>query len=116
MPRHTTAKTLRTPAYHARAGYDQVIVTLTDSATKRRRDYWLGEHGTPVSRELFHRVIAAWEVAGRRLPDPAELHHLCHVVQHTWRQTRAASTRARAGFPIGVYSATRTPVVAVRSR
>jgi integrase len=62
----------KTPSYRKRKGYSQALVTLTDSVTKRRRDYWLGKHGTPASRELYHRVIAAWEAAGRRLPDPEE--------------------------------------------
>jgi len=62
----------KTPSYRKRAGYDQAIVTLTDALSKQRRDYWLGPHGTPASRELYHRVIAAWEAGGRRLPDPDE--------------------------------------------
>jgi integrase len=41
---------------------------LTDSATKRRRDYRLGEHGTPESREMYHRLIAEWEANDRRWP------------------------------------------------
>jgi len=59
----------KTPAYRKRSGYDQAIVTLTDAVTKRRRDYWLGEYGTPASRERYHRLIAAWEAGGRRHPD-----------------------------------------------
>lgn len=62
----------RTPSYRLRTGYGQAVVTLSDPATKRRRDYWLGEHGTPASRELYHRLVAAWEATGRRLPDPEE--------------------------------------------
>ena len=61
----------RTPSYRQRSGYDQAIVTLTDSVTKKRRDYWLGEYDTPESRECYHRVIAEWEAGGRRLPPPA---------------------------------------------
>lgn len=61
----------RTPSYRQRRGYTQAIVTLTDSITKKRRDYWLGEHSAPESRERYHRLIAEWEVRGRRLP-PAD--------------------------------------------
>lgn len=39
----------KTPTYRKREGRSQALVTLTDSVTKRRRDFWLGEHGTPVS-------------------------------------------------------------------
>lgn len=57
------------PAYRSRRGYDQALVTLTDSRTKKRRDYWLGAYGSPESRELYHLLIAQWEAQGRRLPD-----------------------------------------------
>lgn len=59
----------KAPAYRQRKGYDQALVTLSDSVTKERRDYWLGTYGTPESRELYHRLIAEWEKRGRRLPD-----------------------------------------------
>ncbi len=57
--------------YRKREGRSQALVTLTDSATKRRRDFWLGEHGRAESRELYHRVIAEWEANGRRFPTAA---------------------------------------------
>lgn len=60
----------RPPAYRQRKGYDQAIVTLTDSRTGKRRDYWLGEYGSRESRELYHRLLAEWESTGQRLPIP----------------------------------------------
>ena len=60
----------KTPSYRQRKGHAQALVTLTDSVTKKRRDYWLGEIGSPTSRERYHRVIAEWEALDRRLPDP----------------------------------------------
>ncbi len=48
------------------------FVILTDSVTKRRRDYWLGEYNTPESRECYHRLIAAWEANDRRHPEPED--------------------------------------------
>lgn len=60
----------KTPAYRTRKGYDQALVTLTDSRTGKRRDYWLGAHGTPASRERYHRLVAEWESLQRRLPEP----------------------------------------------
>lgn len=61
----------KTPTYRTRKDYPgKAIVTLTDSATGKRRDYWLGQHGTRASREAYHRLIAAWEASDRRLPDP----------------------------------------------
>lgn len=59
----------KTPTYRERKGRGQAIVTLTDSATKRRKDFWLGEYGSRESREAYHRVVAAWEARGRRWPD-----------------------------------------------
>ena len=62
-------KRARVPTYRQRAGYAHALVTLTDSATGKRRDYWLGPHGSPESREAYHRVLAEWEANGRRFPD-----------------------------------------------
>lgn len=60
----------KTPGYRKRHDRNQAIVTLTDAVTKWRRDYWLGEPGSPQSREMYHRVIAEWEANdGRRLFD-----------------------------------------------
>ncbi len=65
----TKPRTRKPPAYRQRKGYSQAIVTLTDSATGKRRDYWLGEHGTPESKERYYRLLAEYEALGRRLPD-----------------------------------------------
>lgn len=59
----------KTPSYRRRVGYPQAIVTLTDSVTKQRRDFWLGIYDTAESREMYHRVIAAWEANDRRFPN-----------------------------------------------
>lgn len=58
----------KTPSYRTRKGYSQALVTLTDSRTKQRRDYWLGQHNSPESRQLYHRLIAEWESNDRRFP------------------------------------------------
>jgi hypothetical protein len=66
------------PSYRQRRGYDKAIVTLTDSVTGYRKDFWLGAYGSPESRELYHRLLAQWEANDRRLPvtlddKPAEI-------------------------------------------
>lgn len=61
----------KTPSYRQRPGYSQALVTLSDSDTGQRRDYWLGEFNTPASREAYHQLIARWEAAGRRWPENA---------------------------------------------
>ncbi|MBX3363922.1 MAG: site-specific integrase [Phycisphaeraceae bacterium] len=68
-PKTTPTTTRKPPAYRQRSGYTQAIVTLTDAVTKRRQDYWLGEYGSPESRQLYYRVLAEYEALGRRLPD-----------------------------------------------
>ena len=49
----TSKTTRKPPAYRQRKGYDQAIVTLIDSVTGKRRDYWLGEFDSPESREVY---------------------------------------------------------------
>ncbi len=58
----------QTPAYRHKKNRNTAIVTLTDSVTKERRDYQLGDYDTPQSRERYHCLIAQWEAADRRLP------------------------------------------------
>ncbi len=58
----------RTPIYRRKKDRNAAIVTLTDSVTKERRDYQLGDYDTPQSRERYHCLIAQWEAADRRLP------------------------------------------------
>jgi integrase len=60
------------PAYRERRPYGQAIITLTDAVTGKRKDYWLGDYGSPASREMYARVIAQWESLGRRLPPPVD--------------------------------------------
>lgn len=57
------------PSYRRRRGSADAIVTLMDCVTRKRRDYHLAAYGSPESREAYHRVIAAWEANGRRLPE-----------------------------------------------
>lgn len=66
MPRKQTP-----PAYRARRKGARVYacVTLRDAATGTRKDFQLGEHGSPESHAAYARVLAEWEAAGRRIPD-----------------------------------------------
>ena len=58
----------KTPSYRQRTGYTQAIVTLTDSVTKRRKAFWLGEFGSTASREAYPRVVAERDAHQRRWP------------------------------------------------
>jgi integrase len=57
------------PAYRLREDRNLAVVTLVDARTQRRHDYYLGSYNTPESRQRYFRLIAAWEAAGRCLPD-----------------------------------------------
>jgi len=91
------------PSYRQR--HDRALVTLTDSQTKRRRDYWLGSFDSPASRELYHRVIAGWEAGGRRWPslckqDPASDPNaltIAELVRQYWRWAKGYYHPRRAG-------------------
>lgn len=58
------------PTYRKRTirGREIAVVTLYDASTGKRRDVWLGDHGTPASRARYARLLTRWEDAGRRLP------------------------------------------------
>ena len=59
------------PAYRKRVirGRDIAYLSLTDSQTKTRRDFWLGPYGSADSRERYACLVAEWESSGRRLND-----------------------------------------------
>lgn len=97
----------KVPAYRSRKGYEQAIVTLTDSVSGKRRDYWLGPHGSRESRETYHRVIAEWEASGRRLPDlasvaakPSNSQHpgptVTEIVREYWFHAKQEYSRSAA--------------------
>jgi integrase len=92
------------PTYRQRKGYDQAIVTLTDSVTGYRKDYWLGPYGSPESRELYHRVLAQWEAGGRRLPvtlddRPADIAQvsIAEVLNAYWKWAHRQYGRSELG-------------------
>jgi len=58
------------PSYRVRPDKNLAVVTLTDSLTGKRRDYYLGEYDSPESRERYHQLIAAWDRANGQLPPP----------------------------------------------
>ena len=58
------------PSYRVRPDKNLAVVTLTDSLTGKRRDYYLGEYDSPESRERYHQLIAAWDRSNGQLPPP----------------------------------------------
>src|SRR5260370_40776626 len=56
---------LSIPSYRLHKQSGQAIVTLSDGISGRR-DVLLGRYGTAESRVEYARVIAEWEVSGRR--------------------------------------------------
>lgn len=80
------------PAYRRRIirGRKIAIVTLYDVNTRRRRDVWLGEYGSPESHAKYVRTLAKWEENGHLLPDcrppirPAAGPTVTQVVAEYW--------------------------------
>jgi len=52
----------RIPSYRLHESWGRAVVTLSG-----RRDFYLGPHGTPASRDEYDRVIAEWLANGRQL-------------------------------------------------
>lgn len=67
MPRNTT------PSYRHHKASGQAVVTLTDAATKRRKDVLLGPYNSPESRRRYAETLAAWEDAGRVIDGRSEV-------------------------------------------
>lgn len=61
MPRYVNA----VPKYRKHRASGQAVVTLSG------RDFYLGPHGTKVSRDAYDRLIAEYLAEGRRLKSPA---------------------------------------------
>ncbi len=61
------------PSYRSHKASGQAVVTLPDVVTGRRKDFFLGRHGTKESRVEYAQVLAEWEARGRRLDEPASL-------------------------------------------
>lgn len=66
MPRRSVPPKYRTKCTYGRL---RALVTLRDARTGNRRDFHLGEAGSPESREKYARLLAQWETCGRRFPD-----------------------------------------------
>jgi len=52
----------RIPSYRLHKPTSQAVVTLNG------KDVYLGNHGTPMSRERYDRLIAQWLANGRKRP------------------------------------------------
>src|SRR5688500_2242051 len=63
------------PKYRKHKATGQAVVTLCG------RDYYLGPHGTRISRQEYDRLIGEWLAAGRQslhvLPDRLSVAELC---------------------------------------
>lgn len=63
------------PSYRRHKASGQAIVTLCG------RDFYLGPHGTKVSRAEYDRVVAEWIANSRRLPDGANAEEHVTVIE-----------------------------------
>ena len=97
------SKPPKPPSYRRRSvrGKDVAYVTFTDSATGRRRDYWLGEYGSVESRERYARLLSDWEANGRtaRVSIPkGELPTITQVCHAYWRSIQGRYSSSEAGL------------------
>ena len=51
----------RPPSYRLHRATGQAVVTLN------KKDFYLGLHGSPESKEAYNRLVAEWLVSGRQL-------------------------------------------------
>ena len=86
------------PSYRRRSGSSQAIVTLSDSVSKQRRDYWLGEHGSRESWQRYNRLIAGWITRERRLPemDGADDPTIDGLIYEFWPWVEKTDTQSHA--------------------
>lgn len=57
----------KNPTFRLHRSTGQAVVTLTDATSGRRKDIYLGEHGTPEAHAEYARVIADWISRGRTI-------------------------------------------------
>ena len=92
------------PAYRKHSGRDVAVVTLTDAETGRRRSVYLGTHDTQASRRRYFDVLAAWEKAGRRIPDDIDAPEteekelsVSEILLAYWREVDGTYSASEAG-------------------
>jgi integrase len=82
----------RVPKYRLHKASGQAVVTLPAANGLRRRDVFLGQYGTPQSREEYARTLAEWNVAGgiaARVGDSLTIVELCVAyLEHCQRYYR----------------------------
>jgi integrase len=61
-----TVRRSRTPQYRHHRPSGQAVVTLSG------RDFYLGKHGTPESRERYDQLLAEWLAKGRTITAPSQ--------------------------------------------
>ncbi len=61
----TATSTSKPPSLRLKKG--RGVVTLTDSVTKQRREFWLGPYGHPETLQAYHRLITEWRSNRRRV-------------------------------------------------
>lgn len=81
MPRLTKSD----PKYRRRKTKKGTVVAVV---TLNGRDHYLGLHGTPESRQKYHRTVAEWNAGGRQPLDTSEL-AVSQVVLAYWRHVKA---------------------------
>jgi integrase len=105
MPRLVNA----TPKYRRHKASGQAVVTIDG------RDFYLGLHGSNVSRIEYDRVVGEWLAAGRRLPTeiPANSITIVELAAAYWRF--AESYYTKNGQPTGSIERIKTALKHLRA-
>ncbi len=71
------------PKYRLHRASGQAVVTI------RGKDFYLGPHGTKVSKAEYDRIVAEWLAAGRHLPEVGdESFTVDEVLAAYWRHAK----------------------------
>ncbi len=77
-------KNSKVPSYRLHKATGQAVVTLNN------RDFYLGRHSDPTSKEKYDRLIAQWLANGRRMPISSEANiTVTEMIAAFWRHAQA---------------------------
>ena len=93
MPKLVGVSSARLPKYRRHKATGQAVVTLSG------KDFYLGPHGSKVSRVQYDRLVCEWLEAGRHLPAQASDLTIFEVASRYWKF--AKSYYVKAGKPTG---------------
>ncbi|MHB9081058.1 MAG: tyrosine-type recombinase/integrase [Pirellulaceae bacterium] len=93
MPKLIGVSSARLPKYRRHKATGQAVVNLSG------KDFYLGPHGSKVSRMQYDRLVCEWLEAGRHLPQPVSDLTILELASRYWKF--AKSYYVKNGEPTG---------------